>query len=1110
MTRWTLRLRGIRHYALVHAAVVLGVATAVAVLAGSLVVGDSVRGSLSALAVARLGGVSEVATSPQFFREALADDVRSAPGFGARYRAVAPLLALRGSVARSAGGSRAGDVLIYGVDGRFFALHGRSRPAGLEGRGALLSPALAEELHTEDGESLVLLVESSSDVPGSALFGRRTAPARRVRLTMRGSLARDAGGELSLRPSTQDARAVFVALDLLQRALDLAGRVNTLAVADRGAASGRGPDLAELVDATSRLEDRGLRVRPLPERVALALESASAVLDDATVEAARRVARQQSLEAHPVLIYLARTILSGEREVPYSLVAALDDAALARLAGRAVPVAPGQPPPLVLNEWAAADLRVRPGDPVVLDYDLWKEEGRLDAARATFRLDAIVPLAGAAADRDLVPDYPGITQSAEMAGWDPPFPVDLSRVRPRDEDYWDRHRATPKAFVPLAVGQRLWGHRLGSVTSLRLLPADGSRIDEARRRYADALARAVPPALTVSPVRYQALSASRGTTDFGEYFVYFSFFLMAAAILLAGLFFRLGLEQRSAEVGLLRAVGFTPRGLVGQFLGEGLLLSASGAVLGAAGAVIYARLVVLALRTLWQGAVGTSELSVHVTGKALALGAVGGVAASLAAIAWTLRGLGRRTPRALLAGALEDWSAAPVRPRVLPAAVLAVAGAFLAAAAGRVVDTTAAFFGAGALLLAAALVAIRARLRGRPETALALRSVPGLGMRAAAFRPGRSLLCIALVAGAVFVIVAVGAFRHDRLADLNAPTSESGGFTLVATASQPIHHDPRTPEGQAALGLPADALEGVTLARFRRAAGEDASCLNLYRPSRPTLLGAEPSFLHRPRFAFQDSLAHTEAERANPWRLLEREASDGAVPVAADATTLRYVLHKKLGEEMALGETGVRVRFVAVLRPGLLQSELITSERHLLRAFPAEEGYRFFLMATPPGREARVAAQWEAHLADLGFDVVEAAARLRAYHRVENTYIAAFQTLGALGLLLGVVGLTAVLLRNVFERRRELALLQAVGFGGRALRTMVWSENALLLLLGVLAGLLPALLAIAPALRERGGALPFATVAVLSAGLVVVGMLVSAAAVMVVRRLPLLAALRSE
>ena len=77
------------------------------------------------------------------------------------------------------------------------------------------------------------------------------------------------------------------------------------------------------------------------------------------------------------------------------------------------------------------------------------------------------------------------------------------------------------------------------------------------------------------------------------------------------------------------------------------------------------------------------------------------------------------------------------------------------------------------------------------------------------------------------------------------------------------------------------------------------------------------------------------------------------------------------------------------------------------------------------------------------------AERLAEFHRVENTYISTFQTLGGLGLLVGTIGLAAVLLRNVLERRRELALLGAVGYRRAHVFAIVLAENVLLLVWGL-------------------------------------------------------------
>ena len=183
-------------------------------------------------------------------------------------------------------------------------------------------------------------------------------------------------------------------------------------------------------------------------------------------------------------------------------------------------------PPIALNDWAARDLGAKPGDLITLEYYVWKEEGRLATETAKFTLASIVPLKGAG-DRDLAPEYPGMTDSESLHDWDPPFPVDLRRVRPRDEDYWKTYKTTPKAFIPLETGQQLWGSRFGKITSIRLTPPAGTDIAAARDAFEKRLRETVDPlqsGLALLPVRAQGLSAAQGSTDFGEYFTYFSFF----------------------------------------------------------------------------------------------------------------------------------------------------------------------------------------------------------------------------------------------------------------------------------------------------------------------------------------------------------------------------------------------------------------------------------------------------------------------------------------------------------------------------------------------------------------------------------------------------------
>src|SRR5881396_240205 len=117
-------LRGLSFYWRTHVEVVLGVATAVAVLAGALLVGDSVRGSLRDLFVQRLGKTDEVIASTSFLREKLADDLQADSRFGKGFSGACPLIVLSGLVIDEKSGRRASSVQVYGVDDRFWSFHG--------------------------------------------------------------------------------------------------------------------------------------------------------------------------------------------------------------------------------------------------------------------------------------------------------------------------------------------------------------------------------------------------------------------------------------------------------------------------------------------------------------------------------------------------------------------------------------------------------------------------------------------------------------------------------------------------------------------------------------------------------------------------------------------------------------------------------------------------------------------------------------------------------------------------------------------------------------------------------------------------------------------------
>jgi len=1129
-------LRNIIHYWRTNIAVVIGVAVAVAVLAGALLVGSSVRSSLRSLALERLGSIDYVITSLSFVRESLAKDLKDTDGIREQFPGVVPLVAIEGFVTHQASGRRASDVQVYGVDERFWRFHGVDTESYSLGRNTVfISSGLAREFEVTMNDSLLVRIEKPSAVPISSLYGRRDDVGRTLRLDVVRVLEADELGEFSFRPQQGFARSVFVSLERLQSELGQENHVNTFLLGGLQIAtehvfeSDRLATVEEALRAKVSLHDLGLRVRVIPNQGTVSVESSTGLLAEDVVGILEQTADDLGMRTEPVLTYLVNQIRSNDQITPYSLVSALD---LNIISEDYASPEQYKGASIILNQWIADDLQVVVGDSLTLEYFIWEDEGRLSSRETEFRIVDVVPIKGAASDPELAPDYPGITEVNNVIDWDPPFEVDLNLIRKVDEDYWDDYRTTPKAFIPLIAGQQMWASRWGQLTSVRIVPGSNIELESLQSEFSQTFRKALDPlsvGFVVYPARSLALEASVGTTDFGLYFIYFSFFLVVSALLLASLFFRLGVEQRLREIGLLRAIGYPVEVIRRVFQMEGVLLSVLGGAVGVVGAVLYADLIMWGLRTWWVDAVGTTRLLLAVSPLALGTGVMGGVVAACVSITVTLRTAAFATPRSLLSGAVAEVAGISMPQNDVAFAdarawkmgiVFGALGIVLVCLSGiGFIGATGGFFGSGVLVLCALLFVVWGWFHSRPRRhTVGPWSLSQVGFRNASYRPGRSVLCIALIASASFIIVSVDAFRLEGADNILDNNSGSGGFTLLADTLLPLVHDPSTIDGQQGLFISDlftnnQILDGVSISRFRVRPGEDASCLNLYQAKDPRILAPTSKFVDEARFSFGATVDATPKEKENPWLLLERRFTDGAIPAIADSTSLAYALHLSIGDDLVLNrdtDHPIRLRIVAALTDSIFQRELLISEAYFNSVFNDYEGYRFFLIDAPLEQTAEVSLALEDRMADFGFDVVSTTERLAAFHRVNNTYLATFQTLGGFGLILGTFGLGAVLLRNVLERRKELSLMRAVGFNIGHLSLMVLAENTLLLLAGLSVGTVSAVVAIAPALFDRGGTISLFLLSILFFIVIFVGLVVSFFATIVAIRSPLLASLRTD
>ncbi|MCS7304402.1 MAG: FtsX-like permease family protein [Thermoguttaceae bacterium] len=773
-------------------------------------------------------------------------------------------------------------------------------------------------------------------------------------------------------------------------------------------------------------------------------------------------------------------------------------------------------------------------------------EGQTVERTVRFRLAGIVRMEGPARDRHLTPEVPGLTDRRSISQWDVPFePFYEGLIRPADEEYFRQEGLTPKAFVSLATGWRLWASRFGRVSSFRVAAGSTVTLQELRQRIQQS-AEPAKLGFVFQPVKRRALAASEGTGSFEVLFLGFSGFLILSAGMLVVLLFRLGVQRRQEQLGLLLALGFSSGQIRRFLLVEGLLAVLAGSSLGTLGGLGYGAAVLGGFRAWASDNINIWFLQLEVRPESFLIGFLAAVLLAVPTIGWAVHRSAQASPRHLLSGLpleeadAKDTSAlASQRLRLLRWAIRLLI--VLAAAVGLIGWTgfrsqemvqAGAFFAAGLLMLIAGLLWTRQLLypRGKEISEIVFTSKVALlqlALRSAGRNPRRSSLTVGLMAAAVFLITATSLFRVQMPSHVPRLDDGAGGLVLWAETTMPIFYDLGQPEGRTRLETWKQEYEQffknlpIQVFSVRVRSGDDASCRNLYRPGQPRVLGLSEAFLHRSAFAWAQTLAQTSEEKNNPWLLLQRpleEQADGqwVVPAIADADSATYSLKVRLGEDVELrtdqGHT-VRFRIVGLLRRSIFQGNLLIWEKHFVRLFPEVQGYRLFLTSLATDQLAplpRLEETWQEALGEYGLRLQRCRDRQAAFLAVQNTYLATFQSLGGLGLVLGVLGLGVVQVRQVLERRRELAVLAAVGFSPARLGALLLCETWMLLALGLGCGLLAAAVAVWPHWLTGQGTMPWTMLAGGLLVVVAVGTLAGLLAVRTALRLPVLQLLRTE
>ncbi len=1012
-----------KYYRRFYRLVILAVILMIAVLTGSLLLGDSVRGTLVQRVGERLGKTETVITSGTgFMNEALLDQplLNHARGY----------LLMNGYVSV---GEKLLPVYVWGTDADTLQA---GEALVNEPLGSKLSSLNNSKLSTLNSQ-LILRLPSHNMVPSGSLFVTKSY-ATQMRLHVVGVKSVEDGGNMLLRNEQTLPLNVFVNRRHLAETMELEGKLNLVLsddmISDGQFAAVWNPELSGIhITDSSLTYDRVF----LPQTV----------VDKLTPPYPSRGKGKYVLTYFAYLVNEISTLNSQLSTLNYPFVTAVSEWQGEPLDGQE----------MILSDYAAKRLHVLEGDSVSMSYFITENLKNLDTREQTFVVKRIVPLASFRNDSLLVADFPGLTHVEKCTDWDSDLPIDMNRIEKEDEDYWYAYRQTPKALVSYEAVAGDWSNAFGCATALRFT----SRPDVSLLP-GDAEVQLVHP-------RAQGLQGATGGVDFAGLFLSLGFFIILSSVLLMKNPLVEMFNLRSGELQLYRQLGFGDKRIKRMLFREvfGIIFLASP--LGVIAGLAYSGLTLWLLGNVWSGATHTEGFSLHIRPLTLLAGWLVGLLIC-AFVLWRVirlwvNGSGLRVSGSGFKMSDVRWKMEDGRAHLRFGVQGSGSGSNLPLYSsffiflltlGLIVfnfislHSLVLFVICGLLWILTWGLFLRNSFQKIQRTPVFSRHLlTRLSIRAFS---RQHLLAYWTLALGVFAVFAVGLNRPD----FSHADQASGGYQYYVDSRVPIHYNLNNPEVRKKLSLQSLPDSTVFLS-FLRHTQDEASCLNLNQVSTPTVLGVD----------LKEMASFGLNSQQSPLSL--GEGLGERLSIYIDEEALLWSLKKSVGDTLFYqndrGET-VPVVIAGTYPTGIFHGNAIMPVEDFLQMWPKEVGMEVLLMKSSRPDEA--AELLSIAMSEYGLTVQTTEERIRMFFEVTETYLIIFLTLGGLGLLLGIFSLMIIVRKNLTAQADTIRQYHAMGFSGRLIRQLMLRENLLVPLYAVLAGATGSVISISANVRGAG------------------------------------------
>jgi len=1048
MNYFKIALKNLFYYWKHNLSILIGISVSFSILLGALIIGDSVRFSLKQITLKRLGKIEYIInTDENYFTDDLSGRLSKKTGNN-----ITSILSLRGSGLNVKDDLSINKINIYGIDQNFFKLCiNDAFNMNLSNNEIYINRKIAKRLNLIKGSELVVKIKKIDFLHQEAPFAKESQSLINLNLIVKDIIDEERLSNFDIKTNQIIPLNIFISKNYLYKKMDLNNVANIMLIPDGIKSKYSKKDLYDAIKNNITLNDIGLKLKKISD-YDIELTSSKIFLNDEILN----ISKIDNINSFKFFTYFVNGIKFNNHETPYSFVTGVEvEVNHIRLNNNEI----------IINEWLKNDLNAGVNDTLILEYLVFNDKKEFIKKEKQFKIKAIIPVKNKFGE-DLMPEYPGFTHIDNCRDWDPGIPLDLDKIRKKDEKYWDDYKGTPKAFISLDDAKKVWSNRFGSITSLRYV-GNNLRLEYIK----DQINKKIDPKkfdFIIYPAKEISLRAAERSVDFGQLFIGLSFFIIIASIILSNILIGFNLDIRKTQVGILSAVGYKKNKILKIIIYEFIIIILLGGIAGVFLGIIYNNIILFFLSSIWQGVAG---ITTYITYIKISTIFYGFIILFFILVFQILMKIFITVKNPL--ASIRNISIKKERHNIINSKFLIIKNNILQKIFIILISlstisliiisflinkkySTALFFFSGVMTLVSIISIILITIKTKKEQRL---NLFGLAIANNNKKIKRSASIISIVAFGLFIVFSVGINKKSIGNDYKKKESGTGGYSLYAETSGPVIGDLNKKKYEIFHNK-----YNINFVQIRLKEGDDASCLNLNQIENPALIGVDPNiFINSNSFSFVNAVSN---DLSNNWVLLNKNDSDGSIPAIIDDNVLKWGLGKKIGDSLIYKDdygNNVNIKIVATIKASIFQGKIIISENNFIKLFPKINGYRILLVDGIDTVETdNIIKILSKYFIKNGIDIETSKARLELFLKVENTYLSIFFILGGFGLILGCVGFGIIIIKNSLDDKKEIAVLNAIGFNKKNIIKLYTIQYMFLLISGIFCGFFSSMISIMP------------------------------------------------